>query len=189
MRLALFALALAGCAYAEDRVHDVGTVLAPSDERTIHGDTQFAPHERDAFQRGLLAYQGFTRGRVRISVRWDLDSMTYMDLEPPILYRVSQSPETANMGGRTEGDLIWWVPDACNDLQACAMHEVGHMLGMQHVPYAGQVMSPVNPAHTFGAADYRECVRVGVCRERQADYTTVTVQVDPAIPNVYPEYP
>ena len=45
------------------------------------------------------------------------------------------------MGGRTEGELIWWVPDTCTDLPACAMHEVGHMLGLQHVPYAGQVMS------------------------------------------------
>ena len=54
------------------------------------------------------------------------------------------------------------MPDTCTDLPACAMHEVGHMLGLQHVPYAGQVMSARNPSHVSGAADYHECVRVGV---------------------------
>ena len=188
-RLLALAVALSACAYYEDRVRDVAVRLAPADERVIHGDSHFSAEERAAFERTLGAWAGFTRGAVRLSVRWDLTDMTYMDLPPPLLYRVWASPETGNMGGRTEGELIWWVPDTCTDLQACAMHEVGHMLGLQHVPYAGHVMSPKNPVHVFGPADFRECVRVGVCRERSPDYTTVTVTVDPSMPNPSLEIP
>ena len=190
----MLALALlTSCAYYEDRIADVGAQLAPSDERVIHGDTHFSPEERAAFERALISWQTFTRGRVRLSVRWDLDEHNFLDVYPA-LYRVYATDETGRKGGKTEGDSIWWVPDTCPDKQACAMHEIGHFLGLcvpprEHVPYAGQVMSARNPSHVFGAADYRECIEVGVCRERKLDITTVTVTIDPSIPNVTPEYP
>lgn len=185
---AAFAIA-SGCAYAEDRVTDVGTYLSPVDERVIHGDTQFTPAERTAAERACLAWGAFTHGRVHLVIRWDMTDMTYMDLPPPLLYRVTPSPATGDYGGRTQGQLIWWVPDTCIDLQACVEHEFGHMLGLEHVAEAGQVMSAHNPARVFGVADARECLRVGVCRDRAADVTTVTVTIDPSVPPVEPDYP
>jgi hypothetical protein len=189
MRRQLLAAMLAGCAAYEDRVSELGRTMSPVDERIIHGDTQFTVPERRAAEHACAMWSTWTKGRVRLSIRWDLDDMTYMDLPPPLLYRVWQTAETGTMGGRTQGDLIWWVPDACPDLDACVAHEIGHMLGLQHVASAGQVMSPRNASHVFGVEDYRECVRVGVCRERAPDYTTVTVTVDPNMPNPSLEFP
>lgn len=188
-RLLALAVALSACAYYEDRVRDVGAWLAPVDERVIHGDTRCKPDARAAAESGLLRWQSFTRGRVHLSVRWDLDDTNYLEAHPA-LFCLAPSPATANMGGRTERDVIWWVPEHCSTYKdACIMHEVGHMLGLQHVAVPGQVMSPVNPARVFGAADNRECERVGVCRDRTLGVTTVTVTIDPDIPNVTPEYP
>lgn len=183
---ALALLLLASCAYYEDRVADVGSLLAPVDERVIHGDTDFTPRERAAAEKSCLEYQTFTRGRVRLSVVWDIDELNYVNPPTPVLYRaVSGGTE----GGSVRGDRMWWFPDKCPDLQACIMHEYGHLLGLDHFATPGHVMSAHNPVHRFGPLDYAECERVGVCRDRKLDVTTVTVTTDPAIPNVWPEYP
>jgi hypothetical protein len=179
-----------GCAYYEDRVTDVGKILSPVDERVIHGDTQFSPAERAAAERACYEWATFTRGLHRLTIRWDLDDTNYLTLPAPRLYRVNPTPETGSAGGRVDAtDNIWWVPDRCTDIQACIMHELGHVLGLQHVAQSHQVMSAVNPAHTFGLADHDECVRVGACRALKSDITTVTVTVDPIVPNVQPDYP
>lgn len=190
---ALSAALLVGCAYYEDRVQDVSKALSPVDERVIHGDDSFTPNERDAFERGLFAWQQFTRGRVHLTVAWDLDDTNYLTLRPA-LFRVLPNDMHDGRAGAVEGDSIWWAPESCPDKQACAMHEVGHFLGLSvsprpHVPYPRNVMSASNPSHVFGLGDWRECLEVGVCRERQPDVTTVKVTVDPSIPNVQPDYP
>lgn len=164
---------------------------APSaavDTRVIHADTQ-CPRRPD-IERALSEWSRFTGGRARLSAQWDLDDMTYLDLPPPWLHCRARSEATGNSGGVTDGQLIILVPETCPDLQACMMHETGHLLGLSHFEtVSGQVMSARNPSRVFRAADRAECLRVGVCRARKPDVTTVTVTVDPSIPSVTPEYP
>lgn len=164
--------------------------VKPVDERVLHSDTHATPPQRQDIERALSEWTRFSRGRVRITARWDLDDMTYLDLPPPWLHIRARSDETGNYGGTVDGQLIILVPETCPDLQACMMHETGHLLGLAHFERLdGQVMSAHNPARVFGVADRRECVRVGVCRATKPDVTTVTVTVDPAIPLTSPEYP
>lgn len=186
-----------GCAYYEDRAADriteIGRLMAPVDERVIHGDDAFTPNERAAFERGLVAWQQFTRGRVHLTVAWDLDDANYLTLRPA-LFRVEPNVLQGRDAAWTVGESMWSAPESCPDKQACFMHEVGHFLGLctaarGHVPYPHNVMSASNPSHDFGYGDWRECLAVGVCRESVPDVTTVTVKVDPAVPNVEPDYP
>ena len=194
----LLVLVLAcSCAYYEDRaaekITEVGKLMAPVDERIIHGDDEFTGHEREAFEAGLIAWAQFTRGRVRLHVIWDLDGTNYLTLRPA-LFRVLPNDMHDGRAGAVEGDSIWWAPEACPDKQACAEHEVGHFLGLcvfprPHVPYTNNVMSATNPSRNFGYGDWRECLYVGVCKEPRPDVTVVTVTVDPTMPNPSLEYP
>jgi len=183
-----FAAFLVGCAAIA--LPEPAVTTTPSYDRVLHADTRATPPQRQDIERGLAAFGPFTGGRVRITARWDLDDTTYLDLPPPWLHLRSRSDETSNYGGVVDGQLIILVPETCPDLQACMMHETGHLLGLDHFDRIdGQVMSAHNPSRVFGVADRRECIRVGVCARPSKDVTTVTVTVDPAIPRVEPTYP
>lgn len=84
----------------------------------------------------------------------------------------------------TTGDLGLWSPadgsialspermraeaPGCADrmsdcVEATVLHELGHGLGLKHVP-GGVMAAGGELALEFGAADRTECARVGVCR-------------------------
>lgn len=56
------------------------------------------------------------------------------------------------------------VEQAKDTFETVVMHELGHALGMDHVPDSGVMHAVVDGSvHDFTRADRRECVRVGVC--------------------------
>ena len=97
-----------------------GRQLAPADERVIHGDSHFSAEERAAFERTLGMGGVHARGRSALRALGPHRHDVHGSAASAALPRVGE-PETGNMGGRT-GELIWWVPDTCTDLPACAMH-------------------------------------------------------------------
>lgn len=189
IRALLPPLALVGCAATVDVPP---LTMSRVTEITIHGDTRFTDEERRECERAAMAWGRLTSDRARIAIRWDVTELTFLDTPLPMLYRSPKSPETADFGGNVAYQIVRLVPETCRErasVQACAQHEFGHLLGLEHVPEAGQVMSAHNPAHVFGVADRRECVRAGVCASARRDTTSVTVTIDPAIPHTSPEYP
>jgi len=186
----LFATLLAGCAAYEDRLPvaqpDQITAIV---SRTLHGDTRCPEHARIAFAAALGTYASVTDGRARLQVRWDLDNASLMTLSTePIVLCVDTLPPHA--GGKTDGDVIKLAPLACPDEYACALHEIGHYLGMQHLEHGHGVMAERNPSRSFSDADFVELFRLGLyAPHRRPDFTTVTLTIDPSIPRIEPEYP
>lgn len=199
-RLALVPL-LMGCAYYEDRISEIPRVIGIETTITIHADTRFTHEERAQIEAATNEWARFTGGARRFVILWDLDELTYLDAPLPVMHRFEVSPETGNAGGQTKDGVVRIVPDTCRaraSVKACAMHEFGHLLGLEHFEAInGQVMSTCGPSSSrgcgpsgvFGVADRHECERVGVCRNRKLDVTTVTVTEDPSIPRIEPEYP
>jgi len=184
--------ALVGCSAALDPPLDALPLVSPRLAFTLHGDTRFTPAERESCERAARKWGAFTGGRARIAIVWDVDEMNYLDVPLPMLYRSPRTPETGDFGGITNDRIVRLVPELCTErasVETCALHEFGHLLGLEHVPESGQLMSAHNPSRVFGVADRRECIRVGVCAQPSKDVTTVTVTVDPAIPRVEPDYP
>lgn len=195
MKRALSLVLLASaCAYYEDRL----PVASPDQitavvSYTVHGDTNFTPAERSAIEWSAAEWSRFTDGRARLKLVWDYSELTYMALhEQPHIRRLYPDDVVSGTVAGWEYNHVdvALMPDRCPVLAACALHELGHLVGLGHVLQSGCVMSAWNPANTFQAPDLTECQRVNLCsKPRPKDVTTVTVTIDPAIPNVEPNYP
>ncbi|HET9045084.1 MAG TPA: hypothetical protein VFN70_18140 [Burkholderiales bacterium] len=204
MRALLAVSLLAGCAARVDPPLERLPLVAPRIAVTVHGDTRFTPEERAACETAARKWVRFANGNASLNIVWDVDEFTFMDRPLPLLYRSDRTPETGYMGGVTSGQVVRIVPETCAahaSVEACALHEFGHLLGLEHFENVrGQVMSTCDgtpssrgtgcgPASVFGVADHAECVRVGVCSRPKNDVTTVTVTIDPAVPPAEPVYP
>lgn len=196
--LALAATALlTGCAYYEDRPTEPAPPRAVA--ATIHGDTRFDANQRGCAELGAANWLRPSDGRIDLRIVWDYDEAHFLKLSHyPHLVRANAETYagSASISGDTHGLQIRVFPERCgSDLTACFMHEFGHFVGLQHVIRRdgrnyGAVMSPWNAGHEFLVEDIIECRRVGLCPEaRPKDVTTVTVFIDPSIPNVEPNYP
>jgi hypothetical protein len=185
--LGLGFLACVGCVPAAPPVTEMEPAAV---DALFHGDTRFDRRERQVFESKLEAFRVFTEGRVRLGVTWDLDEENYMGIVLSGAYTVLRSPATyaGKHGGKTEARMIRLVPDVCMDFGACALHELGHFVGFEHVKVPGSVMSEKNPGAVFTVADRAQCVQLGLC-SRAGYATTVTLTVDKDIPNVGGEYP
>lgn len=185
----IIATLLTGCAYYEDRLpvaqpEQVTTVVS----RTLHGDKRCPEHSRAAVDAACATYWQVTTGRARLRVVWDVNDVSIMQLaEEPLVLCVDSLPP--HIGGRTDGDIVRLAPLACPDEYACALHEIGHYLGLQHLPHGHGVMAARNPSRFFSPGDLAELHRVGLYEPRAKDVTTVTVTVDPNMPNPSLEIP
>lgn len=186
----LVPLLFAGCvrdAYVSEPSEHYESVVS----RTIHGDTRFSKSERALIQSAAAAWGIFTHGRAKLTFVWDLDDESLQDLaDRPMIVRSNKAARVPDCGGNVDGDVMRIVPAVCPDTYACTLHEMGHYLGIGHVPYPHSVMSARGQVRQFSSADREACVGVGLCdRPRAKDITTVNVTIDPAIPPVEPEYP
>jgi hypothetical protein len=190
-RVTILALSLSGCAASEDRALPVAhpEQVTAVVSRTLHGDTRCPEHTRAAVDAATVGYYRMTDGRARLRVVWDLDAASLMAFaNDPLVLCVERPP---HQGGKTNGDVVAISPVACVDEYACALHELGHYLGLQHLRYGHGIMSATNPARSPSDGDFAELVRVGLysTSPHRRDVTTVIVTVDPSVPNVQPDYP
>lgn len=142
-------------------------------EKTLHGDTRFDARERETIERACRAWFDLTAGRARLHVVWDYGESNYMALAAtgaPHIKRTDWWYAPPNAGGRVNeigGDEVRLVPDNCPGLYACALHELGHVLGLEHVADVDAVMSATLRSarlpSRFTKADRVECARVGLC--------------------------
>lgn len=194
MRAAL-AMLLAGCAYYEDRLPVAQPEqITASVSYTIHGDTACAPYVRADAEQSCREWGSVSRGHISYRLAWDLDARTllqYSDAPLLVCYPRMSDPATGvELCGATTGNVVYLSTAPLCNTHATALHELGHLAGLRDVPEHPAVMHVWRDAHRIGAADVRECARVGLCpRPGPKDVTTVTVTVDPSIPNVWPEYP
>lgn len=189
--LLAFLHVVTGCAYYEDRPE---VPAAPHVvEATMHGDANFSPAERATIESSAGAWGAFTNGRARLHIVWDYTDVTFLELasKPHIRRLRPEDVESKTTAGWEYNETdIALMPDRCPIFMGCALHELGHFLGLAHVTEDGCVMSAWNPPSSFQPADLAECIRVGLCvKPRPKDVTTVTVTVDPAIPRIDPTPP
>ena len=140
--------------------------------KVFHGDTRFDAQERSLVEVACAAWSDFTGGRALLEVVWDYGESNYLQLAAAAEPRIKRTPwwyASPNEGGivnQIGGDEVRLVPQNCPVLHACAMHELGHILGLSHVADADAVMSATlrtRRARKFTAADRAECARVGLC--------------------------
>jgi hypothetical protein len=142
-------------------------------ERLLHGDTRFDAYERKILERACLAWLEFTGGRARLQIVWDYGEDNYMQIaaaRAPHIKRTDWWYAPPNAGGRVNeigGGEVRLVPENCPGLYPCALHELGHVLGLEHVADIDAVMSAtlraVRPPSRFTEADRVECARVKLC--------------------------
>lgn len=191
MRALLFATTLfTGCTSYEDRslpaAQPEGVTAVVS--RTLHGDTRCPEHTRSAVGAAMGTYANVTDGRAQLRVAWDVDDTSLMTLAPgPVILCTDLPPR---WGDHVDGDIVRLALGVCPDEYACALHALGHYLGMVHLPHGHGVMAASNPSRMFSSGDIAELTRVGLYAPRRTkDVTTVTVTIDPAVPRVEPNYP
>jgi hypothetical protein len=166
------------CAYYEDRNLPVAqpeqvTAIVSS---TLHGDDRCAEHTRLAVGAAMGTYAEVTDGRAQLRITWDLTDSTLMTFaSAPVLLCTDLPPR---WGDHVDGDIVRLAIGVCPDEYACALHALGHYLGLRHVPAHG-VMAAHNPARSFSTLDLAELHRVGLYQPRRQNATTVTVTVDP----------
>ena len=71
----------------------------------------------------------------------------------------------SKLGQSTAGHLLIDTVQAAPNLPQVFEHEIGHVLGLDHVP-AGvmqAVVDPASPAPAWSDADEVECLRAGAC--------------------------
>jgi hypothetical protein len=140
-------------------------------DKLLHGDTRFDTRERQLVERACAAWSDFTAGRARVRVAWDYGEENYMDLAAVAAPHITRTPwwyAAPNTGGKVNaigGHEVRLLPDNCPRLMPCAMHELGHVLGLAHVADVTAVMhSSLRPQTlSFTEADREECVRVRLC--------------------------
>lgn len=179
---------MGGCAYYEDRSSTTPKEHPAVVSRMFHGDTRCSERTRIVFETACSTYRVVTDARARLYVTWDVNDKTLMGLINESLV-VCTDALPAHIGGSVSGDIIRLPVTACPDEYACALHEIGHYLGLQHLKYGHGVMAERNPARSFSPGDYMELQRVGLYVFTSKDVTSVTVWVDPAIPRIDPKYP
>ncbi len=162
-------LALIGCAHPAIVEAPVDVVIPPIvTDATIHGDTRWDPVlERPIAEACTGALYLLTRGRARVPIVWDATPETFMGISEarePMLLRTPWWLAPVEVGGATPDRTIRVVPEHCPSLRACMCHELGHFVGLQHLPPGARgVMSARNPEEHFTAADRAECERIGLC--------------------------
>lgn len=167
MKRALLALAAAACA----READVPiSAFSPPElrplvvDRTIHGDTRFEPLERELAERACLAWGRFSAGRIRLAIVWDYSETNFLAIaDEPHMVRMSAAASPPRVAGVVLEQEIRIVPGNAPELYPVILHELGHFVGLEHVPSTRAVMAPRNPAWLFTADDRAECQRVGLC--------------------------
>jgi len=182
LRGSAIAMLLAACALPEPERPTVRVEAA----FWIHGDVSFRPEERQLAESAASRWRAFTRGGANISIAWDLDELTLLDLaEQPRMLRLDsldarvQVIDAQHPGCRTRGFakpaddrgplIIGIVTDRAEDLFPIFLHELGHAAGLDELPEGARgVMSSTSPAREFTGADLEECRRVLVCERHHA---------------------
>lgn len=148
----------------------------------IHGDTRFSREERLIFELACDRWRTFTNSRANIWIEWDLDEETLVSLkdEPRLLKVDSLDPRVRALDIQLAGRglvrgfvhvpderypmILGVVSDRVTALLPVALHEIGHTAGLDELPVGERgVMSSADPAWKFTKADWKECVRVGLC--------------------------
>ncbi len=160
------AVAIFGCRSPDSPTcrDPVGTLHLAIDERAFSADDR--AHLLSAIQR----WNVFAGGP-------DVIAATFTAADGPC--RIFREPLPSGMCGahaRTTGSIrltpncecvhtVAWPPEA-SCFESVAMHEMGHALGMAHLPDGQQgIMRAGLGAWDFTEADRLECLRIGLCSE------------------------
>lgn len=184
-----------GCAYYEDR--DRYQTAQPeqitaSVSYTIHGDTACAPYVRADAEQSAREWGSVSRGHIAYRLVWDLSAETLMQHReaPLILCRTRVVDRGQDVCGGITGTIIEISTAPICNPHATALHELGHLAGIASVADPTAVMNDSSLTTRLTAADVRACAAVGLCPSLRAkDVTTVTVTVDPDMPNPSLEIP
>jgi len=185
---ALIAIALAGCAYEDTRPVAHAEEITASVSYTIHGDTACAPNVRADTETSCRDWGTVSRGHIAFRVVWDLTASTLLQYSEAPLIVCRQMPYP--YCGSTSGTVVEIGTNPRCNTHATALHELGHLAGIHDIDAPDAVMNVNSITTRLTAADVRACAAIGLCpRPGRPDVTTVTVEIDPAIPRVEPDYP
>lgn len=143
------------------------TVVHKEVDMTLHADTDFTPMQRAAIEEAAAKWKEFSNGRVRLTIKFDLDFNSVSNLRahkaahdtvmistPEDTELVEQVDAQANEGrpvqtmhvlaftfppGRGVDPAIFVVVSRINPkaFRAIIQHELGHMIGLPDLPSVG----------------------------------------------------
>jgi len=158
----------------------------------FHADPEFTQLERTAIQGGADAWAEATGGLAQISIYWDKDKSNTICKVAACLYRHhTDDPEVvkedSEVCGFMESCVLGWVNVRArqklalptenqelhlvvdrdgSDLPKIATHELGHVLGLAHIPDPWAIMFPYSNNQQRGCitqSDLSEYCRVNSC--------------------------